>query len=545
TAKAEHTLQWSGIDQYKIGGWGCRNIDRGNMYLMLMVLVLVLHLLLLPVYLYLTWHHRYWQRRGLITAKPLTVLGTYPGLLTRRSNLVLEVQRIYNQYKYKYRAVGVFVTRQPQILVLDPALAHEVLVENYCCYRDSLTSSYMKHATWEKYAGRNPFWASGSDWRRLRSEAQAGLSSNRLKQGYAIWEESGKKLINFMAREASKQQNIVETRDLCFRYTADVMCDFIWGIDAGTLSQHTDQPNKVQEMASKWTNYVFHMITIFMASIVAPISRRLLRMRFYPKDTDEFFSNLTKASIDMRLNSGDNQRVDYLSYLLKLQGDKKHVSHDDLVGHALTVMLDGYDTTATALLHALYYLSGNAAAQQKLRTEILRCLEENETCGFEQLSKLPYLEQVVYGNRFSTAESLRLSSVVPQYTKVCTHDTTIKLNDFKSIDVEKGITILIPNYQFHHDAKYFPRPEAFHPERFDNGAHHEFIRKGMLLPFSDGPRICMGMRLALLTLKSALFHIISEYQVVRSKHRITIAGTSGFGIVLNGDIKLEYRRLLK
>lgn len=144
---------------------------------------------------------------------------------------------------------------------------------------------------------------------------------------------------------------------LCFRYAAHVMADFIWGIDAGTLTRPTEQPNKLQQMASQMTSYAFFMISIFMASIVAPCIRLLLRFRFYPKETDEFFSNLTRESIEMRLKGGrDAARTDYLSHLLQLR-DQKQATHDDLVGHALTVLLDGYDTTGTALLHALFYVS--------------------------------------------------------------------------------------------------------------------------------------------------------------------------------------------
>lgn len=106
------------------------------------------------------------------------------------------------------------MTREPQILILDPELAHEVLVLNFRSYRDSLPSAYIGHAKWDKYARRNPFWASGDDWRRLRSEAQGGLSVNRLRQGFAIWEESGKKLLDYMARQASKHDNQLETRDV-------------------------------------------------------------------------------------------------------------------------------------------------------------------------------------------------------------------------------------------------------------------------------------------------------------------------------------------
>lgn len=81
--------------QLNTGGWGCRNTRRGNIYIMIALTLMLLHILLLPLYIYLTWHHKYWSKRGLITAKPLTLLGTYPGLLTRKSNLVVEVQHIY------------------------------------------------------------------------------------------------------------------------------------------------------------------------------------------------------------------------------------------------------------------------------------------------------------------------------------------------------------------------------------------------------------------------------------------------------------------
>lgn len=134
------------------------------------------------------------------------------------------------------------------------------------------------------------------------------------------------------------------------------MCDFIWGIDAGTLTRDDEVPNKVLEMSNKWTGYAFYMLSIFMASFIAPVFRTLFRMRFYTKETEDFFSNLTRESIELRLKANNGtQRVDYLTHMLKLQAEKQ-ASHDDLVGHALTVLLDGYDTTATALLHALYYV---------------------------------------------------------------------------------------------------------------------------------------------------------------------------------------------
>lgn len=76
-------------------GVSCYSADLGNMYILLSLFLVILHLLVLPIYLYLTWNHKYWSKRGLTTARPLTVLGTYPGLLTRKSNLVIDIQKIY------------------------------------------------------------------------------------------------------------------------------------------------------------------------------------------------------------------------------------------------------------------------------------------------------------------------------------------------------------------------------------------------------------------------------------------------------------------
>jgi len=123
--------------------------------------------------------------------------------------------------------VGVFLTRQPQILVLDPALAHEVLVTNFSDYRDTVTSSYVKQSKdYDKYVARNPFFSAGEEWKKRRTDGGAGLTSNKLKQAYAIWEQTGQTLLDYIGRYIKEQSNnVIETKDVSRNSFFDQLID--------------------------------------------------------------------------------------------------------------------------------------------------------------------------------------------------------------------------------------------------------------------------------------------------------------------------------
>lgn len=60
-----------------------------------------------------------------------------------------------------------------------------------------------------------------------------------------------------------------------------------------------------------------------------------------------------------------------------------------------------------------------------------------------------------------------------------------------TFNVEKGRTFMIPVYGFQHDPRYFPDPEKFDPDRF-NDENKNNILPGTYLPFGVGPRNCIG-----------------------------------------------------
>ena len=62
------------------------------------------------------------------------------------------------------------------------------------------------------------------------------------------------------------------------------------------------------------------------------------------------------------------------------------------------------------------------------------------------------------------------------------------------------IALQVPVYAIHRDERHFPDPDSFKPERFDK-EEREKRHPMAFMAFSHGPRMCIGMRFALLEIK--------------------------------------------
>lgn len=76
--------------------------------------------------------------------------------------------------------------------------------------------------------------------------------------------------------------------------------------------------------------------------------------------------------------------------------------------------------------------------------------------------------------------------------------------------IPKGSIIYIPIYALHHDPEFYVNPHVFNPDRF---APHVIRNPFTYLPFGDGPRNCIAMRLALMQMQIGLATIFRHYKV--------------------------------
>jgi len=208
--------------------------------------------------------------------------------------------------------------------------------------------------------------------------------------------------------------------------------------------------------------------------------------------------------IDERRRSGQD-RGDLLSMLLAAQDEESdggQMTDAQLRDEAITIFLAGHETTANALTWTWYLLSEHPEIEARLHDELDTALH-GRTPGVDDVPRLRYTEMVV-------TESIRLYPPAWIMGRRALKDYRLA-----SYIVPAGSIVIMSPYVMQHDARYFPDPTRFDPDRWTPEARASRPQFSYF-PFGGGPRRCIGegfawmeaiMVLATLAQKWRLRHI--------------------------------------
>jgi cytochrome P450 len=190
---------------------------------------------------------------------------------------------------------------------------------------------------------------------------------------------------------------------------------------------------------------------------------------------------------------------DLLSMLMSAYDERtgEGMSDHQLRDQIFTLLMAGHETTAKALTWTLYLLDQNPGAAVRLRAELDATLG-GRTPTYQDLSNLPYTWMVIQ-------EAMRIYPPVWLVSRLCRADDVIG-----SYLIPSGTLVIVSPYTMHRHKDFWDEPEIFRPERFNSeacAARPPFA----YLPFSGGPRQCVGRAFATVETQLVLASIVQRF----------------------------------
>ena len=412
---------------------------------------------------------------------------------------ILENARIYGGL------YGIYSGDTATYVVSDPALVHEILVERHSEFH----KAQMLRTSVGALLGNGLLTSEDGFWRRQRKLAQPAFHYGRISSYAQTMVQSTRDLIH--------DWQDGQTRDIAhdmMTLTLDIVTRTLFGT---TVKQQAGYIGRlmyvVLEAANDRLNNYY------------PIWDKLFKHK--QRQEHAAIRELTGIVDDIitehRQHTEDNG--DLLSMLMAARDDDgQPMSEQQLRDEVMTLFLAGHETTANALVWALYFVSQNTTVEDRLMREIAPL--GNRSPALQDLAQMPYGERVI-------KEAMRLYPPAAGATREPLHD--IQLGGYL---LPKGSNIAISSYAIHHNPTLFPDPERFDPERF-SPENEPDIPKYAYLPFGGGPRICIGNTFAMMEARLALATIVQGYtltlaptQSVRAEQLFTIRPKGGLKMIV-------------
>ena len=341
-------------------------------------------------------------------------------------------------YKASIYGVNAYVIR-------DPDLAYHVLVRNW--------QNYVKGVMIQRVAlllGRGLMVSEGEIWKRQRRTIQPAFNHESINTLIGLMASVNDELLKKWQKAALTNETVNVTRDVS-GMALEVMLRFIFGIDYENVRESFEVVS--HEPAR---NLAFARSFRALGKVIIEITNRRRR--------------------------DSSPCLDALSYLMQARDPSSgQVMHtDQLIDEVFTLIIAGHETTASTLNWTWYLLSQHPEIDRRMFAEIDR---HKFSGGGDDLANFPYTAQVL-------EEVMRLYPAGWLLTRKALRDDWLG-EYFLPADSE----VYVSPYFINRNPKLWEDPERFIPERFEP---ENLKRRHRLaaIPFSAGPRNCIGARFA-------------------------------------------------
>lgn len=352
---------------------------------------------------------------------------------------------------------------------------------------------------------QNNNFVKSKDYRAMRRVLGNGLL---LSEG-EFWRRQRK-----LIQPAFHQQRITAYADIMTGYSERMLAS--WS-DGQTLDIHAAMMHLTLSIVAKTlfdadvsreAEDVDAALIVLMGKFLRQAGLALLLPSWVPLPTSQILKravsrldNVIYRIIEQRRASGQLSG-DLLSVFLQLQDDEgvgmtDRQLHDEI----MTLFLAGHETTANVLSWTWFLLGQNPEVEERLTAELARVLD----------GKIPtpaHLPQLVYTDMV-LRESMRLYPPVWVIGRRAL--APFRLGEF---ELPADTNVLISQLILHKDARYFPQPARFDPDRWSaSNPRAASLPRFAYFPFGGGPRVCIGAGFAMMEAALLLATIAQQFQI--------------------------------
>ncbi|XP_046915911.1 cytochrome P450 4c3-like [Dermatophagoides farinae] len=403
----------------------------------------------------------------------------------------------------------------------------------------------------------------GNKWRHRRKLLTPTFHFNILEQFITVMNEQAQILSNVIEQKQQHtdgDEKFLNIVPLMTNATLDVISETAMGVKIQSQlnknREYVDAVTRVSTALMKRIIFPWLQIDFIFFNFFAEGRKNRKDIAMVHQLTMKVIQERKKAMIDRRIEANENngvvingddghhrnRRLAFMDLLIEQHlNDPDKFTESDIREEVDTFMFEGHDTTAMSLIWTLHLLGNYPDIQNRVHKEIDEIRqqsfddddENNSNWTSNQLRQMKFLEACI-------KESLRLYPSVPFISRHTHEDTEIE----PGCIIPKGIPVILLLYFIQRDPKYFQQPERYIPDRFVEGSEHYCGRVNPFsyVPFSAGPRNCIGQKFALQEEKIMLATLLSKYRVESGENVADVAINAALILRPKSSVNIRFIR---
>lgn len=483
-------------------------------------------------------------------ASTLPLLGNTLDLVRTHRNRVhewfLEETMRSNGKPWLFTAIG----RPPVILLTQQSHFEDVLKEQFETFEKG---PIIREFVQDFFGENGIFGLDGAAWRHQRKTASHLFSHSMMREimERAIIDDTH--VLVQRLQEACDATITVDLKYLMDALTTDVFTRIGFGIRLGCLNNSAG----TDDASGSLFNAEFHRAFSRCPRVIQSRAqqptfvwklKRWLRIGSEKQLADDMqrinsaMYQVIQESMD-RHRQGEATEKTLISLFLSKANEGEETGEDSIDESTPAVIRDmalnfiaaGRGTTAQSLDWIILMINRYPSIHQQIIEELQRELpflvsttDAWRVPTMEEAARLVYLEAVV-------RESMRLNPAAPMNARTAMKDAVLSDGTF----VPKGTRVMIPTYATARFPWLWGEDAAeFKPERWIDRETGKIINVSpfKFLVFHAGPRMCLGMKLAMLEMKMSLAAMLSKFEIRTTRDPFEVTYDMSLSLPVQGDL---------